>query len=447
MQITEKEHKGLSYSYAVTVPAADIAKEQEEELKRVGAQVKMPGFRPGKVPLAQLKAKYGKDVMGDVLQNAINNAARKVVEEKKLRPALQPDVKITSFEEGGDLSFDMNFEVFPEVPALDYSKITVDELTAEVPESEVEESVKRLAKSRTHPHKKDGKADKGDVVKIDFLGKKDGTPFAGGEGKGFHLELGSGQFIPGFEDQLVGVSAGDKKIVNVTFPEQYHSKDLAGQAATFDVEVHEVAYLHVPDIDDKLASGFGFDSLDKLKEAVREQLGSEFKAASRAKAKKQLFDILDETLKIDVPKNMLKLESESVLKQVEEAKKAGDPELAEKSDDEIKKEYEAIAKRRVKLGILLSEIGRSNNIQVGREELSAAVMNQARQYPGQEDKVFAFYQKNPQQLDDLRGPILEEKAVDFILSKVKRNPKPVSVEALMGEDEAEEKPKKKASKK
>jgi len=447
MQIVEKEHKGLSYSYSVTVPASDIAQEQEAELKRVGGKVKIPGFRPGKVPMNVLKTKYGKDVMGDVLQNAINDAARKVVAEKKLRPALQPDVKITSFEEGSDLVFDMAFEVFPEVPSVAYDKMTVDELTVEVPQSEVDASLQRLAKSRQHPHTKDGAAEKGDVVKIDFLGKTNGVAFDGGKGEGFQLELGSGQFIPGFEDQLIGAKAGDKREVNVTFPKEYHSKSLAGADATFDVTVHEVAYLHTPDINDKFAASLGFESLEKLTDAIREQLGAEFKNASRAKAKKQLFDMLDEELTYDIPQNMLKLERDSILKQVDEAKKAGDPELKDKSDDEIRQEYEEIAKRRVKLGILLSEVGRSNNIQITREEISAAVMNQARNYPGQEDKVFDFYRKNPQELEQLRGPILEEKAVDFILSKVKRNPVPTTIEALMGDDEADSKPAKKKAKK
>jgi trigger factor len=450
MQITEKEHKGLSYSFAVTVPAADIEKEVEAELNRIGGKVKVSGFRPGKVPMNILKQKYGKDVMGDVLQTSINNATRKLVEDKKLRPALQPDVKITSFEEGKDLSFDVELEVFPEVPALDFDKITVDELTVDVPETEVQTSLERLAKSRTHPHTKEGKAEKGDVVKIDFVGKRDGVAFPGGTGNGFQLELGSGQFIPGFEEQLIGSAAGDKVDVKVTFPKEYHSKDLAGAEATFDVTVHEVAYLHTPEIDEKLATNLGFETLDKLKDAVKEQLGAEFTRAGRNKAKKQLFDLLDEKLKFEIPQNMLKLERESILKQVEEAKKAGDPELKDKSEDEIKKEYEKIAERRVKLGILLSEIGRTNNLQVTREELSAAVMNQARNYPGQEDKVFEFYRKNPAQLDDLRGPILEEKAVDFLLGKVKRNKVATTIEALMGEDEAEAeaKPaKKKAAKK
>ena len=448
MQITEKEHQGLTYSFSVTVPAADIEKESEVELKRISGKVKIPGFRPGKVPMNVMKQKYGKDVLGDVLQNSINEATGKLIDEKKLRPALQPDVKITSFEPGSDLSFDVTFEVFPEVPALKYEDITVDQLTVDVPEEEVNTSLERLAKTRQHPHHKDGAAVLGDVVKIDFLGKRDGVPFDGGKGEGFQLELGSGQFIPGFEEQLVGAKAGDQVEVKVKFPETYHSKSLAGADATFDVTVHEVSYLHVPDVDDKLAESLGFKDAEALKTAVREQLSSEFERASRSKAKKQLFDLLDEKLTYDVPQGMLKAERESILRQVEEAKKAGDPELQGKSDDEIKAEYEKIAERRVKLGILLSEIGRSNNIQITREELSSAVMNQARNYPGQEDKVFEFYRKNPQQLDELRGPILEEKAVDFILSKVKRNPVPTTIEKLMGEDEAEAKPaKKKAAKK
>lgn len=450
MQITDKEHQGLSYSFSVTVPAADIAKEQEAELERVGAKVKIPGFRPGKVPMNVLKQKYGKDVMGDVLQNAINSAARKVAEEKKLRPALQPDVKISSFEEEGDLVFDLTFEVFPEVPALDYESITIDELTVEVPESEVQTSLERIAKSRRHPHTKDGAAETGDVVKIDFLGKRDGVPFDGGKGEGFQLELGSGQFIPGFEEQLVGAKAGDKVEVNVTFPEQYHSPSLAGQPAVFDVTVHEVAYLHTPDINDKFAQSLGFEDLSKLTDAVKEQLAGEFKGIARNKAKKQLFDLLDEKLTYEVPSKMLKLETDSILQQVEQAKKSGDPELQDKSDEQIKEEYETIAKRRVKLGILLSEIGRSNNLQISREEISAAVMTQARNYPGQEDKVFDFYRKNPEQLEELRGPILEEKAVDFILSKVKRNAVPTTIEALMAADaegDSAKPAKKKAAKK
>lgn len=435
MQITDKESKGLTHSFHVVVPAKDVEAQMEVELQSLGQKVKMPGFRPGKVPMNLLKQKYGKDVMGDVLQSAITKATGDVIKKKDLRPAMQPDVKITSFEEGSDLAFDISVEVFPEMPKIDFSKIEVDELTFEVPETEITESLERLAKSRRHPHKKDGAAENGDVVKIDFLGKKDGVPFAGGEGKGFQLELGSNQFIPGFEEQLIGLKAGDKKTIEVKFPEQYHSASLAGQPATFDVTVHEVSYLHTPDVSDKLAESLGFENLNALKKAIEGQIQAEFQQAARSKAKKQLFDALDKVVKFELPKRMQEAEFESIWKQVEQAKKEGDPELKDKSEAELKKEYQTIAERRVKLGILLSEIGRTNNLQISREELSAAVMEQARMYPGQEDKVFEFYRKNPQQIDELRGPILEEKAVDHILTLVKRTPKPTTIEALMSNDE------------
>jgi trigger factor len=436
MQITSKEQSGLTHSFHVVVPAADVEAQMEVELQSLSQKVKMPGFRPGKVPMPVLKKKYGKEVMGDVLESTVNKATQKVLAEKDLRPALQPDVKIVSFEEGGDLSFDITLEVMPVVPAVDFEKVTVDEYTYELPESEVEQALNRLAKSRQHPHTKDGAAEQGDVVKIDFVGKKDGVAFQGGTGNGFQLELGSGQFIPGFEEQLVGAKAGDKREVNVTFPEQYHSADLAGQPALFDVTVQEVAYLHVPDVNDKLAESLGFTDLENLKSAVRQQIDVDFKAAARAKAKKHLFDALEKVVTFEIPQNMLKLETESILKQVMEAQKAGDPELKDKSEDDLKVEYSKISERRVRLGILLSDIARTNNLQVTREEISAAVMGQARQYPGQEDKIFEFYRKNPSEVNELRGPILEEKAVDFILGKVKRSPKPVTIEELMGDDDA-----------
>jgi trigger factor len=447
MQITAKEQKGLTHQFHVVVPAKDVQDQMDSELQSLGKKLKVPGFRPGKVPVALLRQKYGKDVMGDVVQNAVSKATKDVVEQKKLRPAMQPDVKITNFEEGGDLAFDIEVEVMPDVPAIDFSKMTVDEYIFEVPASEVDEGLKRLAASRRHPHTKDGAAENGDVVKIDFLGKRNGEPFAGGAGKDFHLELGSNQFIPGFEEQLIGLKAGDAKTIEVTFPKEYHSKDLAGQPATFDVTVHEVAYLHTPDVNDKLASNLGFENLDALKKAVSEQIEMEYGRAARAKAKKQLFDALDKAAKFEVPPKMEKLEFDTIWKQVEEAKKAGDPELKDKSDAALKKEYEAIADRRVRLGILLSDVGHTNNIQITREELSAAVMEQARQYPGQEEQVFDFYRKNPKQVEELRGPILEEKAVDYILSKVTRNKKPVSVAELMGDEDDASEPKKKAAKK
>ncbi len=451
MQITAKQQNELEHSFNIVVPAADVEAQVEVELQSLGQKVKMQGFRPGKVPLKVLKTRYGKEVMGDVLEAMVNKGTREAIEQNKLRPALRPDIKIVSFEEGQDLSFDLTIEVMPEVPEIKFDAITIDEYVYELPADEVEESLKRLTKSRAHTHKVEGEAALGHVVKIDFLGKTDGVPFEGGAGKGFMLELGSGQFIPGFEEQLVGVKAGDERTVSVSFPDAYHAPNLAGKAAEFDVTVLEVHENHYPEVDDKFAESMGFKDLENLQGAVRQQIDFQYKGAARAKAKKQLFDALDSKVKLTVPPKMLEAETKTILDQVMEAKNAGDPELKDKSEEALKEEYSIIAERRVRLGILLSELARQNNLQVTREELSAAVMSQARNYPGQEDKIFEFYRSNPQQVDELKGPILEEKAVDFILSKVTRKPKNVTIEELMRDDEDEassdSKPAKKASKK
>lgn len=451
MKIVKEEVQGLTHHFSLVVAADALEKHVEQELQVVGKKAKMPGFRPGKVPMDVLRKRYSKDIMGDVLERAVNDATRELMNSRKLRPAMQPDVKITTYEEGKDLAFDISFDIMPEVPEIAFDKITVPNFTFDVPEEEITQGLQRLATSRRHTHSKEGNAALGDVVTIDFLGKIDGTPFSGGAAKGFQLELGSGQFIPGFEDQLVGVQKGDSKDVTVSFPENYHSKDLAGKPAVFEITVHEVSYFHVPEVTDKLAVELGFADVQALSNAVREQISADYQRAARSKAKKELFDALDNALKFEVPSKMVALEFDNVWAQVDQAKKAGDVELKDRSDDELKKEYTAIAERRVRLGIVLSEIGRKNNIQITREEISAAVMQQARMYPGQEDKVFEFFRKNPAQIDELKGPILEEKAVDFILEKVKRTEKKVSVTELFDEevsqDDVKEKPKKASKKK
>ncbi|MCI5050635.1 MAG: trigger factor [Rickettsiales bacterium] len=452
MKATLKEQNGLCHEYNVVVEASEVSSQLESELQSIGQRAKIPGFRPGKIPMNVLKQRYGKDSMEKVLWDTVNKHTKAVIEEKNLRPAMQPDIDIKDYDEGKDLIFDLTVHALPEVPELDYDSYTVTDFVFEVPESEILQGIERLAdqQKHTHAHPADHKAEQGDVVKIDFEGKRDGVPFDGGKGEGFQLELGSNQFIPGFEDQLIGAKAGDEVQVTVTFPEQYHSPDLAGAEATFDCKVHEVMYYHTPDVNDELAKNFGFDNLDALKDAVREQISMDYKTAAHNKAKKELFDMLDERLDFEVPAKMVELEFESIWGQLQEAKAKGDPSLEGKSDDELKTEYQRIAERRVRLGVLLSEIARKNNIQVSRDELSQAVMAQARMFPGQEQKVFEFYQQNPNHVEELKGPILEDKGVEFILTKVKRTEKKVSIEELFDEEgaesaEVEDKPKKKAS--
>ncbi len=450
MKIENSEQKGLDHTYKIVVAAAEVDSQLQAQLESVGQKAKIPGFRPGKIPMTVLKQRYGKEVMDEVLWNSINAATRKLVEEKQVRPAVKPEVSIKSYEDGGDLEFELQLQVMPDVPELDYDKITISEYEFDIPEKEIEEGLARLAESRKHFHKADDKhkAALGDAVKIDFLGKLDGEPFEGGKGEGFQLELGSGQFIPGFEEQLIGQKAGDETVVKVTFPEQYHSTAMAGKDAEFEVKVHEVLTAHSPEMDDAMAKEFGFDDVAALKEAVKGQIEGDYTNLARNKSKKELFDWLDANVKFEIPSKMKELEFNGVWEQMQQAKAQGDPSL-DKPEAELRKEYEEVSERRVRLGILLAEIGRKNNVQVGKDELTRAVMNQAQMFPGQEQKVFEFYQKNPEHVDELRGPIIEDKAVDLILEKVKRETKKVTPDELSADDAATDmakaQPKKKAA--
>ena len=448
MKITELKNEGLTHEFHVVVDAQTIQQTTEERLKAYGQRVKIPGFRPGHVPMKVLQQRYGKSVMGEVLEKAVNDASQKAIKDKNLRAAMQPKVTINDYKEGGDLDFNMVVDTMPEVPEIDFSKITLEKLSYDLPETEVETGLSRLAERNRQLKalEASAKAKMGNVVSIDFTGKLDGVPFEGGAAKNFRLELGSGQFIPGFEEQLVGAKPGDDVVVKVSFPADYHKEDLAGKPTEFDVKVHEILEAQVPVVDDALAKQIGFESLDKLKDAVRKQISGDYDSFARSKLKKQLFDWLEENTSFPIPQSMYDLEFKNIWEKLMEAKAQGDETLVGKSDDELKEEYGKIATRRVRLGIFLADVGRRNNLQVTKEELTRAVMEQARMFPGQEKKVFDFYREHPHQMDDLRGPILEDKAVDFILGKVKMNEKKVSLDELTATDEAADGGKKKTSK-
>ena len=439
MKVTSAKQNGLRHEYTVEIEADEIEKQLQAELQAVGKKAKVQGFRPGKVPMTLLKQRYGKEVMDSVLWESVNRSTRTLMTEKGVRPALQPDANIVSYEEGGPLIFSISVDAMPEVPTIPYDKITVPDYQFDLPENEIEEGLQRFLSSQKHFHPApDGaKAKKGDMVKIDFTGKMNGEPFDGGKGKDFQLELGSGQFIPGFEDQLIGAKAGDEVLVKVTFPKEYHSEAMAGKKAEFDVTVHSVHEVHMPELSDEFAEHVGFESVTKMREAVAEHLKGDYLSVARTKAKKNLFDSLDEMVKFDIPEKMRTLEFDSIWKQLQEAKAKGDPSLEGKSDDVLRSEYEVIAERRVRLGIVLAEVGRENKLQVTKDELTKAVIDQARMYPGYEQKVFEFYQQNPQHVDELKGPIIEEKAVDFILSKVKRKEQKVTIDELIADENAE----------
>lgn len=432
MQIKEIESAGLKRTYQVTVPASDIAEEMETELKNAGKHVKIPGFRPGFVPLKILKQRFGASVENDVLKNVIQRTTGQVITDKKLRPALTPNVNVESYAEGKDLSFTMAVETFPEVPDLDFAKLKLERATFEVTEKDIDEALSRIAERA--PEFKDApegsKAKLGDAVDIDFKGMIDGVAFEGGTAQNFRLELGSKQFIDTFEEQLVGAKAGDEKLVKVNFPKEYHSAKLAGKPSEFEVKVNAVLNKETPKIDDEFAKARGLSSLETLKDAVKTQLQREYESVVRTRLKKQLFDVLEDKVDFDLPEGMLKMEFDSIWQRLKQAQAEGDETLAGKKDEELKEEYEAIAARRVKLGIFLAEISNRNKLQVSREELGRAAMQQASQFPGQEMRVMEFYKNNPDRLEDLRGPILEEKAVDFILTKVGYTDTPMSIDAL-----------------
>jgi len=451
MQVKETKSEGLKHEFAVKLDAKSVNEQIETQLRSMGGRLKIPGFRPGHIPLTVLKQRFGKSVLGEVIERAVNQSSQQLLKEKNLRPALPPKIEITSYEEGSDLDFRLEVETMPEVPTIDFSAITLEKMVCEIDDKEVEEAIERLLeRNSTYSRADKGtKASKGDQVLIDFLGRVDGTAFEGGTAKGFALTLGSSQFIDGFEDQLIGKKEGDEVLVKVTFPEAYHKKELAGQPAEFTVDIHEVRKSEKAEANDAFAKKLGFPDVAALRKAVQDQFTGDYESAARGHMKRRLFDLLEKECSFTVPQGMMDIEFNAIWEKIEQAKKDGDEALLAKSDNDLRDEYRKIADRRVKLGILLSDVAAKNKIQINQDELSRAVMQQASQYPGQEQRVFEFYQKNPQHLEELRGPILEEKAVDFIIEKTKVTERKVTREELMSDAEesetAEETPKKKTA--
>lgn len=431
IQVTETKNEGLKRGYQVVVAAEDVAGQVDARLQEVGKNAKMAGFRPGKIPQQVLKKRYGQTVAGEVLEQVVNEVTQQVVKERELRPALRPNINVVNYEDQKPLEYTIELEIFPEVPEVKFDGIELERLAADVEEKDVDEGLKRVQNAQKNLEKvEDAKyaAQSGDTVVIDFVGKIDDVEFEGGAAKGFRLELGSSQFIEGFEDQLVGSKAGDSREVKVDFPENYGKEDLAGKPASFAVEVHEILQPQLPELNDEFAKKVGFEDLEAVKAAVKEQIEKDYKELGRSKVKKELFDLLDEKFDFEVPETMENLEFESLWKQVENDKRG---EFADKSEDELKDEFRKMANRRVKLGILLAEIGREHKIEVEADELRKAVYDQARMYPGQERQVIEFYQKNRESVEQLKGPILEEKVVDYILEQVKINEKKVPAKELL----------------
>lgn len=427
MQVTEVANEGLKRAFSVTVPAGTVAAGRDKRLADMAKDLRLPGFRPGKVPMAVVKARYGQAVMGEVLEEQVNSATRKVVEDRGLKPALQPKIELVAFAEGADLEFRLDMEVMPDIPMPDFAAIEVERLTAEPDEAEVEKAIKSLLRRRAtlEDVAEPRPAEAGDVLVCDFIGRieKDGAKeaFQGGAATDMPIEVAGSGFIPGFTEQLVGMSAGETRTIQVQFPEGYGSEDLAGKPAEFEITAKALKKPSIPVLDDALAQGFGLADAAALTAEVRAQLQRDLDKLARIRVKRQLLDALAANAAFTVPEGMVEAEFGQIWGRVEEDRKAGrlDPEDSGKDEDTLKAEYRGIAERRIRLGLLLSEIGRTNGIQVGQEELMRALREQASRYPGQEQQVFEMFRKNPDALESLRAPIFEEKVVDFLLELAK----------------------------
>ncbi len=447
MQVTETQTDGLKHEYKVVVAASDIAEKMEHRLQEIGQQVRLPGFRPGKVPVSVLKQRFGSSVMGEVLERAVNDSSSQAITERGLRPALQPKIEIVSFDEGKDLEYTMAIEVLPDITVMDLSKIELERLIVQVPEEEVQSVLTRMAEShkKTQALAKKRKARSGDVLVMDFRGSVDGEELPGMAGEGHHLELGSNRFVSGFEDQLVGVDIGEERQVKVTFPEGYGNEKLAGKQAVFEVKVHDILEAVPMEINDDLATAFGESDLDALKGKVRHQIELDYGQLARARLKRALLDQLAEGHDFPVPAGMLESEFDAIWKQLEEDRKQNriDPEDEGKSEEDLKSEYRMIAERRVRLGLLLSEVGRQNGIDVSQEEANQAIVREAQSHPGHEREIFEFYQKNPEAISRLQAPIFEDKVVDFMVALAKvteREVKPADLQAELNEPGTADKP-------
>lgn len=436
--------EGLSRMYKVSVPKADLQQRYDDRIEEIRPQMNLKGFRPGKVPASHVKKMFGKDIMGEVVQALVQETSQKAIEDSEVRPAGQPEMhmesdmeKVLSGDE--DLAYHMHVDVMPDFEPVDIKKLSLTKPVAEITDEEVDARLNQIAEANPKFDKraKTAKARNDDAVVIDFLGKLDGEAFEGGAAEEHTLVLGSNSFIPGFEEQLVGVKAGDEKEVNVTFPENYQAENLAGKEAVFEIKVHEVRAPKTPDIDDEFAKGLGLDDLDKLKELVTEQIKNEFSGASRAKAKRGLLDLLDEKHDFELPPKMVDQEFNQIWQQLQAEMDAGRTadEDKDKSEDDLKEEYGKIAERRVRLGLVLAEIGRVADIQISEQEVQQALISEARNFPGQERQVIEFFQKDQNAMAQLRAPIYEEKVVDHILETAKVKEETVSKEDLLKEDE------------
>ncbi|MCE8506890.1 trigger factor [Ruegeria pomeroyi] len=433
MQVTETLNEGLKRGYNIVVSAAELDAKVNEKLVEAQPEIEMKGFRKGKVPMALLKKQFGQRLLGEAMQETIDGAMNKHFEDSGDRPALQPEVKMTNedWKEGDDVHVEMSYEALPAIPEVDMSDIALEKLVVKADDAAIDEALGNLAETAQDfkARRKGSKAKDGDQVVMDFVGKVDGEAFEGGSAEDYPLVLGSNSFIPGFEEQLVGVKAEEEKDVTVTFPEEYGAEHLAGKEAVFTCTIKEVKEPVAAEINDELAKKFGAEDLAALKAQIAERLEAEYAGASRAVMKRGLLDALDVKVSFDLPPSLVDAEAKQIAHQLWHEE---NPEVHDHNHGEIEatEEHTKLAERRVRLGLLLAELGQKAEVEVTDAEMTQAILAQARQYPGQERQFFEFVQKNPQMQQQLRAPIFEDKVVDHIVAQAKVTEKEISKEDL-----------------
>ena len=449
MEVTETLSDGLKREFQVQVPAADLEARVSERLGELKGTVQLRGFRPGKVPVTHLKKVYGRAVMAETIEAVIREMNAKIVDERGLKLAMEPKVTIPNEETEvervivgeTDLAYTLAVKVLPKIELADFSSVKLERLTADVTEAEVDEAVQKVAEeNKPYAAKGEGaKVERGDRVVVDFTGKIGGAAFEGGTGSDVGVKVGSGTFIPGFEDQLVGMAAGEVRPVKVTFPATYPKPELAGREAEFEVTAKSIEAPSALAIDDAFAKSLGLESLAKLKDAVKDRIAREYTAMSRQKVKRKLLDHLDELHKFTPPSTLVEQEFNNVWNVVENDLKTQGRTFADEgtTEEKARAEYRDIAERRVRLGLVLAEIGEKNKITVSDEELSRAIVERARQIPGREQEIWDYYRKNPSAVASVRAPIFEEKVVDFLFELAKVTDKPVTRAELFKDDDEE----------
>jgi trigger factor len=438
MQVTETLNEGLKRGYQITLPASELAAKVDEKLAEAQPEVEMKGFRKGKVPMALLKKQFGQRILGEAMQEAIDGAMSDHFESSGDRPAMQPQVEMQdgeNWKEGDDVVVTMSYEALPAIPDVDLAKLKLEKLVVKAEDGAIDEALQNLAENAQNFDTKKGKAADGDQVVIDFVGKVDGEAFDGGSAEDYPLVLGSNSFIPGFEEQLIGTKAGEEKAVEVSFPEEYQAPHLAGKAAVFDCTVKEVKKPVPAEINDELATKYGAENLDALKSQVVERLEAEYAGAARAVMKRNLLDAMDGVVSFDLPPSLVDAEAKQIAHQLWHE---DNPDVQGHDHPEIETndEHTKLAERRVRLGLLLAELGQKAEVEVSDAEMTQAIMNQARQYPGQERQFFEFVQQNQQMQQQLRAPLFEDKVVDHVFSLADVTEKEVSKEDLQKAVEA-----------